>query len=230
MLDAKRTNRLLKKLSVPDYRRLSPAFETVELRFGQVLYQPEERIKHVYFPVTCLVSLVVIVGKGQLAEVGLVGNEGAVGGAAALGDGVSSFRAIVQGAGTAIRVKAPRLNGSAGAVLSLQQHLLKFSHLLTAQVAQTAACNRFHVVSARLARWLLMTRDRQFTNEFRMTQEFLSHMLGVRRPGVSLAASQLKKKNIIRYSRGKITILNEAALAAAACSCYLQVRRLYERS
>jgi CRP-like cAMP-binding protein len=229
LLDTRRANRILRQLHVKDYRRLLPALEEVTVRFGQVLYQPGDRIEHVYFPGDSLVSLIAMAGDEQMAEVGLIGHEGAVGGSAALGIGISPFLAIVQGAGTAMRIKTSRLSSKANGAGSLQRQLLKFSHLLTAQVAQTAACNRFHVVSARLARWLLMTRDRLLTNEFRMTQEFLARMLGVQRAGVSRAASVLKKKKIIRYSRGRITILDQKELAAASCQCYQQVKRLYER-
>jgi CRP-like cAMP-binding protein len=229
LLGPKRTNRLLASLPSRDRRRLSSAMETVELPFGKYLYQPGDRIDYVYFPGDCLVSLVATAGDKQLAEVGLVGAEGAVGDSAALRNVISPFQAIVQGAGTAMRMKSSDLRGKFREMNSLQRALLNFSHLLTAQVAQTAACNRFHDVSARLARWLLMTRDRRLTNEFRLTQQFLANMLGVQRGGVSRAASGLKRKQIIRYSRGRITILNQKALAAASCRCYEQVKKLYEQ-
>ena len=233
MLGARRAavpNRVLASLRDRDYRRLFHALETVDLSFGRVLSQPGDRIEYVYFPNNCLISLIAAAGEGQVTEVGLVGNEGVVGGSIALGIGISPFRAIVQGAGSAARIKAAHLNGKFSEMVSLQREVLKFSHLLTAQVAQTAVCNRYHVVSERLARWLLMTRDRLYTNEFRLTQEFLAYMLGVRRAGVSRAASVLKKRKIIRYSRGKLTILDAKALAATSCRCYRQVKELYEHS
>jgi CRP-like cAMP-binding protein len=230
LLESKRANSLLGKLPSRDRRRLASAMESVDMPFGIVLYQSGDRIDYVYFPTDCLVSLVATADDRQLAEVGLVGREGEVGGSTALGNGISPFQAIVQGAGSAMRMKASHLRGKFRNMSSLQRRLLNFSHLLTAQIAQTAACNRFHHVSARLARWLLMTRDRQLTNEFRVTQQFLAHMLGVQRGGVSRAASDLKRRQIIRYSRGRITILNEKALAAASCRCYQQVKDLYERS
>jgi CRP-like cAMP-binding protein len=228
LLLSKRTNQILAKLPSRDRGRLVSTMETVELPFGKYLYQPGDRVDYVYFPNDCRISLVATVDDRQLAEVGLVGAEGEVGGSIALGNGISPFQAIVQGSGTAMRMKASHLRGKFGEMTSLQRALLNFSYLLTAQVAQTAACNRFHAVSARLARWLLMTRDRRLTNEFRLTQQFLAHMLGVQRGGVSRAASELKKRRIIRYSRGRITILDEKALAAASCRCYQQVKRLYE--
>jgi CRP-like cAMP-binding protein len=230
LLEFKRTNQFLGQLPSRDRRRLTSAMESVDMPFGKSLYQSGDRIDYVYFPNDCLISLVATADDSQLAEVGLVGTEGEVGGSAALGNGISPFQAIVQGSGTALRIKAAHLRGRFREMKSLQRGLLNFSHLLTAQVAQTAACNRFHHVSARLARWLLMTRDRQFTNEFRLTQQFLAHMLGVQRGGVSRAASDLKRRKIIRYSRGRITILNEKALAAASCRCYQQVKKLYERA
>jgi CRP-like cAMP-binding protein len=230
LLEPRRTNLLLARLPSRDRQRLVSAMESVDLPFGKTLYQSGERIRYVYFPNPCLISLIATADDGQLAEVGLVGNEGELGGSIALGNGISPFRAIVQGSGTALRIKAAHLRDKFREMDSLQRALLSFSYLLTAQVAQTAACNRFHDVSARLARWLLMTRDRQLTNEFRLTQQFLAHMLGVQRGGVSRAASELKRRQIIRYSRGKITILNDKALAAASCRCYQQVKRLYERS
>lgn len=145
MLDANRTNQILKKLNHKDYQRLVPALEEVTMHFGQVLHQPGNRIEHVYFPNTCLVSMLVIAGDKQVAEVGIIGSEGAVGGAAALGIGISPFRAIVQGAGTALRIKASHFRSKSKEINSLQRALLEFGYLLTAQVAQTAACNRFHV-------------------------------------------------------------------------------------
>jgi CRP-like cAMP-binding protein len=230
LLQPRRTNQLLGRLPPRDRQRLFSAMESVELPFGQALYQSGERIGYVYFPNDCLISLIATADDGKLAEVGLVGSEGELGGSIALGNGISPFRAIVQGAGTALRIKAAHLRDKFRKMDSLQQGLLSFSYLLTAQVAQTAACNRFHDVSARLARWLLMTRDRKLTNEFRLTQQFLAHMLGVQRGGVSRAASELKRRQIIRYSRGKITILNEKGLAAASCRCYQQVKSLYDRT
>jgi CRP-like cAMP-binding protein len=230
LLEPSRTNQLLRRLPPRDRQRLVSAMESVELPFGKTLYNSGERIRYVYFPNDGLVSLIATADDGKLAEVGLVGSEGELGGSIALSNGISPFQAIVQGAGTALRIKATHLRSGFRKMDSLQRVLLSFSYLLTAQVAQTAACNRFHDVSARLARWLLMTRDRQLTNEFRLTQQFLAHMLGVQRGGVSRAASGLKKRQIIRYSRGKITILNEKALAAVSCRCYQQVKNLYERA
>jgi CRP-like cAMP-binding protein len=141
-----------------------------------------------------------------------------------LGVSVSPIRMVVQGAGMAMRMESARFRGELRKNFVLQRELLRFTHSLMAQITQTAACNRFHTVGQRLARWLLMTRDRVKSNHFRLTHEFLAHMLGVRRVGVTQAASALQQRKLIRYSRGDITIVDEAGLAAAACTCYEAVR------
>jgi CRP-like cAMP-binding protein len=156
----------------------------------------------------------------ETLEVGLVGQEGMVGTSLALGVGVSPVRALVQGTGAALRMKSARFLKELRQSLHLQRALYRYTHTLMAQVAQTAACNRFHVVQERLARRLLMTRDRVQSNDFPLTQEFLSHMLGVRREGVTKAAGQLQKRKLIEYSRGKIRIVDQRGLEAASCSCY----------
>ena len=220
-------NLLLAALPRKEYRNLLPVLEPVTLEFGQVLYEPGARIKHVYFPSDCLVSLLTSVDTHQAAEVGLVGAEGMIGIPVVLGIAVSPFLAVVQGRGTAMRMKKADLRREFDKSVTMQRELFRFTHLLMTQVAQTAACNRFHVVTQRLARWLLMTRDRVQSDEFLLTQEFLARMLGVRRVGVTEAASSLQKLNLIRYSRGTITILDQKGLAAAACGCYELVKGMY---
>jgi CRP-like cAMP-binding protein len=194
------------------------------LAFCEVLYEPGEMIRHVYFPNKSLVSLLTLVDGRSALEIGMVGREGMVGAALALGVGVSPVRALVQGAGAAMRMKSARFLKELRQSLQLQRALYRYTHTLMGQVAQTAACNRFHVVQERLARWLLMTRDRVQSNDFRLTQEFLSHMLGVQRVGVTRAAGQLQKRKLIEYSRGKIRIIDQRGLEAASCSCYQIVR------
>ena len=218
------TNRLLGALPRKDYERLLPALEPIPLAFGTVLTEPGDRIRHVYFPVDSLVSLLTMVDSRKAAEVGLIGSEGMVGLPVALGVNISPIRAVVQGSGTAVRMDSARFSGELRRIFSLQRELLRFTHSLMAQISQTAACNRFHTVGQRLARWLLMTRDRVRSNQFRLTHEFLAHMLGVRRVGVTQAASALQQRKLIRYSRGNITILDEAGLVAAACTCYEAVK------
>ena len=219
-------NSLLAAVSRKEYRRLLGMLEPVTLTFGDVLYEPGDVISHVYFPGVSLVSLLTLVDHHLALEVGLVGREGMVGIPLALGVGVSSTRALVQGAGVAMRMKSAHFLKELGRSLPLQCAILRYTHALMAQVARTAACNRFHVVEERLARWLLMTRDRVQTNDFPMTQEFLSHMLGVRRVGVTKAARALQKRGLIEYSRGHISIVDSHGLEGAACSCYQAIRNI----
>lgn len=220
-------NDVLAAVPRKEYRRLLAGLEPVTLTFGEVLYEPGDTIRHVYFCGISLVSLLTLVDDHLALEVGLVGREGMVGIPLALGIGVSPVRALVQGAGVAMRMKSAQFLRELRQSLNLQRALYRYTHSLMAQVAQTAACNRFHVVEERLARWLLMTRDRVQSNEFPMTQEFLSHMLGVRRVGVTKAAGQLQKSELIEYSRGNIRILDQHGLEAASCSCYQAVRTIH---
>ena len=217
-------NRLLAALPAKEYERLLPGLEPVKLTYGEVLYEPGEQMRHVYFPSNCLVSLLTVVEGHRALEVGLVGREGMVGSRLALGITASSVRALVQGTGTAVRMKSARFLQEFRRSPTLQRVLFHFTDTLMLQVTQTAACNRFHVVEARLARWLLMTRERLPSGEFHLTHEFLADMLGVRRVGVTAAASALQRQKLIRYRRGIITILDQQGLEAAACSCYRHVQ------
>lgn len=227
---ARVANDLLATLPRKDYQRLLAGLEPVTFNYGEVLYEPGDLIRHVYFPVDSLVSLLTLV-EGHLAlEVGMVGREGMVGTPITLGMDISPVRALVQGSGTAMRMTGARFRQEFRKSLPLQRALYHYVHLLMAQVTQTAACNRFHVVEARLARWLLMTRDRVRTNQFRLTQEFLSHMLGVRRVGITKAASALQRQKLISYSRGNITILDLAGLEATACKCYQIVKDVQQHT
>jgi CRP-like cAMP-binding protein len=221
-------NSLLAALPRKSYERLASGLSPVTLVFGDILYQAGDTIRDVYFPSECLVSLLTPVDGHLALEVGMVGREGMVGVPLALGIGVSSVRALVQGAGPALKMSAARFRKELRAIPALQDELHLYIHTLMAQISQTAACNRFHVVEARLARWLLMTRDRVCSGEFRMTHEFLSHMLGVRRVGVTEAATALQNQNLIEYSRGSIKILDDAGLEAACCSCYATVRDMHD--
>ena len=213
-------NSMLAALPRTQYRRLLIGLEPVTLVFGAVLYEPGERIRHVYFPNDSLISLLTLV-EGHLAlEVGMVGREGMIGVPLSLGMNISPVRALVQGAGTAMRMKAARFCKEIRRSPQLRHEVNRYTGALMAQITQTAACNRFHVVEARLARWLLMTRDRVRSDEFRLTHAFLGHMLGVRRVGVTKAARTLQSRKLISYSRGKIKVLNRRGLEAASCSCY----------
>ena len=213
-------NQLLAALPAKDYARLEADLEPVRLKCGEVLYEPGERMRHVYFPKDCLVSLLTPVEGHRALEVGLVGGEGMIGARLALGTDKSSVRALVQGAGTALRMNAERFLREFRRSKTLHRMLLQFTDKLMVQVSQTAACNRFHVVDARLARWLLMTAERMHATSFHLTHGFIANMLGVRREGVTVAAIALQRRGIIRYRRGNITILDHEGLAAAACPCY----------
>jgi CRP-like cAMP-binding protein len=217
-------NRLLAALPAKVYERLLAGLEPVKLVYGEVVYEPGELMRHVYFPGDCVVSLLTVVEGHRALEVGLVGREGMIGSRLALGITTASVRALVQATGTAVRMKSARFLREFHRSPALQRALLHFTDALMIQVTQTAACNRFHMVPARLARWLLMTRERLPSSEFHLTQEFLADMLGVRRAGVTKAASALQRRKLIRYRRGTITILDQKGLEASSCSCYQHVK------
>ena len=217
---AQSANRLLSALPRKEYQRLLPELEQVTMRFAEVLYEPGARIRHVYFPNDSVVSLLAEVADRSTLEVGIVGNEGAAGISVFMGVDTSPHRAIVQGAGTAVRMKASVMREESEGASPLHHLLLLYAHSLLTQVSQSAACNRFHMVEARLARWLLMSGDRLGSADFLLTQDFISDMLGVRREGVSKAAGVLQKNALINYSRGHIKILDRAGLEAVSCECY----------
>ena len=223
-------NRLLAALPQQDYQRLIRHLEPVSLALGQVLYEPGSPIRHVYFPENGVISLLAVVGPDKAAEVAVVGSEGVVGSSAILGLNVSQLRAVVQGEGTALRIESSRLRKELGTHGEWFRELFRFTNALMSQSAQTAACNRFHTVEARLARWLLATRDRTNSRHLHLTQKFLSIMLGVRRVGITGAAMNLQKLKLITYSRGNIQILDSVRLEAAACSCYGVVKEIYRLS
>jgi CRP-like cAMP-binding protein len=224
------SNRILASLPPSDFQQLSQQLEPVVLNFGQVLYEPGNAIEHVYFPINCMVSLLTLVDRRRTLEVGMVGNEGMAGMPFILGIGISGVRALVQGEGNALRMDTVPFRVEFGRMVPLQQALYRYTYALMAQISQTAACNRFHDAGQRCARWLLMTRDRVGSDDFSLTQEFLAHMLGLRRVGVTEAASELKRRKLINYSRGKMQILDVPGLKRAACSCYQLVNAMYARA
>lgn len=221
-------NSLLAAVPRKAYQRMLAGLEPVTLNFGEVLYEPGETIRHVYFPGASLVSLLTLADGHLALEVGLIGREGMVGIPLVLGHSRSLVRALVQGEGAALRMTSAKFLREFRDNPLLQRELYRYTHALMAQISQTAACNRFHVVEKRLARWLLMTHDRVKSDQFRMTHEFLGHMLGVRRVGVTKAAQALQKRGLIRYSRGNITILDRKSLEASACECYEVVKDMHD--
>jgi CRP-like cAMP-binding protein len=219
-------NSLLAALSREEYRSLIPELEPVALTSGEVLYEPGERIRHVYFLNDGHVSLLMVMADRKALEVGLVGKEGLIGIGLALGADTSPVRVLVQGSGSALRMKAASFCEALARSPPLQREVYRYAYAKLIQARQTAACNRFHQVEARLARWLLLTRDRVGSDRFHLTHEFLADTLGVRRVGVTNAATSLQRRKLISYQRGNIRILDREGLKGAACACYEIVRNL----
>jgi CRP-like cAMP-binding protein len=217
---------VLAALPPADYRRLARSLQPVNLEFGTILCEAGASIRHVYFPLDSLVSLLAAVGDGDPLEVGLVGKEGMVGTPLALGSPTSPVQELVQGAGKALRMPAKHFVAELARSPRLRRLLDRCIFLNMSTAMQVAACNKSHVLEARLARWLLMVRDRLATETFFLTQEFLARMLGVRRAGVNETAGVLQGRSLIRYTRGRITILDTAGLTSAACSCYATIRKM----
>jgi CRP-like cAMP-binding protein len=221
-------NRLLAALSSADFALLAPALQPTSLELKQVLYAAHQPIETAYFLESGIVSMLAPLEDGRFMEVGLVGREGLAGLAAVLGADSSTTEAMVQMQGTALRVRTAALCEAFEASSTLRRLLLRYMQAFHAQVAQTAACNGHHRLEERLARWLLMAHDRARGDEFPMTQEFMSMMLGVRRAGVSVAASILQKAGLIDYKHGCIIVLDRPGLEGAACECYGTVRQQFE--
>ena len=213
-------NRLLTALPRKDRLHLLAGCEEVALVLSDVLFEPGERVRHVHFPTTAFASLLTPNNDSTRLEVGLVGEEGMLGTPLVLGIATSPLQALVQGVGSSLRMDAISFRRELGRSAALQLLLDRYLFVRMTQLAQAAGCTRFHLVEARLARWLLMTQDRSHSNAFHITHEFLAVMLGVRRVGVTKAATSLQKRQLIRYSRGDIEILDRPGLKAASCPCY----------
>lgn len=222
-------NHLLAALPLAELGRWLPQLEWVEMPLGQVLYESGRTLGHVYFPTSAIVSLLYVMENGASAEIAVVGNEGLVGISLFMGGNSTPSRAVVQSAGAGYRLKAALMKDEfdrAGPVMHL---LLRYTQALITHMAQTAVCNRHHSLDQQLCRWLLLSLDRLKSNELVMTQELIANMLGVRREGVTEAAFKLQAAGLIRYARGRITVLDRPGLEMRTCECYAVVKREYDR-
>jgi CRP-like cAMP-binding protein len=222
-------NRLIALLPLRERLSLLARCEPVQLELGAVLCEPGERTRHVYFPIDGFISLVTATDEQPGLEVGMVGREGMLGAQLALGVSAAPLHALVQGAGTSHRIASAGFRRELTSNPVLRTTLHRYIYVLMVQLATAAACTRFHAIGPRLARWLLMSQDRAAGEAFDLTQEFLAYMMGVRRVGITLAAGDLQRRGIVRYQRGRITVLDRAALEAAACSCYASDLHAYRR-
>jgi CRP-like cAMP-binding protein len=222
-------NRLLAALPEKSYQALLPHLEPVPLPLGMAVYESGAKQGYVYFPTSCIVSLLYVLENGSSAEIAVTGNEGLVGIALFMGGETTPSRAVVQSAGEGYRLKAALLKAEFESGGALQHLLLRYTQALITQMTQTAVCNRHHAVDQQLCRWLLLSLDRLSGNELVMTQELIANMLGVRREGVTEAAGKLQAEGLIEYSRGRITVLDRAQLEARVCECYSVVKREYDR-
>lgn len=237
-LHAPRANQLIASLPPKDRKQLLALCKPVQLTLGDILCDPGDPTRHAHFPVDAFVSMIATsslasrTGQrdphgGISVEVGMVGNEGMVGAELVLGVAVSPLRAHIQGGGLALRIDRSDFKRQLASSDALQRRLQRYVYVLMAQQATAANCLRFHLISQRLARWLLMSQDRAHSDHFSLTQEFLAHMLGVRRVGITAAAGTLQRQGFIAYHRGELQVLDRTGLEAAACSCYQADKRTY---
>ena len=222
-------NHLLAALSQAERERIYPQLRLVEMPLGKVLYEAGDVMRHVYFPTDSIVSLLYVLADGASAEISVVGNEGLIGIALFMGGETTPSRAIVQSAGRAYRLAGQQLKAEFHRSGQMQLLLLRYTQALITQMAQTAVCNRHHSVDQQLCRWLLLSLDRLSSNQLTMTQELIANMLGVRREGVTEAAGKLERLGVIRYARGKITVLDRPALERLCCECYSVVKKESDR-
>ena len=223
-------NLLLARLPAPEAERLTGAFEDVEMKLGDSIYESGIEIRHLYFPTSGIISMLQVMENGSSAELAVVGNEGVVGISMFMGGGgMTPSRAVVQSSGRALRLPGEVLRSEFARGGSLHHLLLRYTQALVVQMAQTAVCNRHHSVEQQLCRWLLMSLDRLETSELVMTQEMIANMLGVRREGVTEAAGKLQRRKMIRYARGRITVVDRPKLEGCVCECYTVVKNEYDR-
>ena len=222
-------NHLLDALPVPDFQRFAPHLEHVELKLGEVLYEPGAKMRYVYFPTTAIISLLYVMQDGASAEIAIVGNEGILGISLFMGGESTPSRAVVQSQGYGYRIRSQLLKDEFARFGPMMHLLLRYTQALITQMGQTAVCNRHHTVDKQLCRWLLLSLDRLGSNELSMTQELIANMLGVRREGVTEAAGKLQAAGLLTYRRGKITVLDRAGLEARTCECYEVVKKEFDR-
>ena len=222
-------NSLLASMPAPEWQRMAPLLEAVDLPLGEVLYESGAKMSHVYFPVNAIVSLLYVMEDGASAEIAVVGNEGVVGIALFMGGETTPSRAVVQSAGKGYRMRGADIKEEFERSIPVLHLLLRYTQALITQVAQTAVCNRHHSLDQQLCRWLLLSLDRLSGNELVMTQELIANMLGVRREGVTEAALKLQQLGLIKYARGHITVLDRAGLEGRTCECYAVVKNEYDR-
>ena len=222
-------NDLLRALSAAEFKRLAPHLEPFPMPLGHVVYESGRILDHVYFPTSAIVSLLYVMEDGASAEIAVVGHEGLVGISLFMGGETTPSRAVVQSAGQSFRLAARYLREEFGRSGSMQQLLLRYTQSLITQMAQTAVCNRHHTLDQQLCRWLLLSLDRLSGSELLMTHELIANMLGVRREGVTEAALKLQASGLIRYSRGRINVLDRSGLEGRTCECYGVVKKEYDR-
>jgi CRP-like cAMP-binding protein len=227
--DHRNGNYLLAVLDEAEWARVAPHLVPVDLSLGHVIYEAGDRLGHVYFPSTSIVSLLYVLESGASAEIAIVGNEGIIGIALFMGGETMPNRAVVQSAGRAYRLDAGVLKEEFCRAGAVQRLLLRYTQALITQMAQTAVCNRHHSIDQQLCRWLLLSLDRLPSNELTMTQELIANMLGVRRAGVTEAALKLQDAGLINYSYGRIEILDRPGLERRVCECYRVVKRECDR-
>jgi CRP-like cAMP-binding protein len=224
-----RRNQLLAALPEEQFLRWLPMLEPVEMKLGAVLYEPGVTLSHLYFPTSCIVSLLYVMENGSSAEIAVVGKEGLVGIALFMGGGSTPSRAVIQSAGLAYRLPSNILIHEFHRAGPAMHVALRYTQALITQMAQTAVCNRHHSLDQQLCRWLLLSLDRLEGDELVMTQELIANMLGVRRAGVAEAAGKLQEHGLIRYVRGRIRVLDRGGLERRTCECYAVVKKEYDR-